>query len=181
MQKHIEELAKCIGTDEVVRINRQPLDPYELYGFVIGISAKLLLLQLIDGNTLFLNGYSAVRVPDVRSYRLDPTFTPRAMRLLERRPTMLQNIDITNWQTLLQSVHENYPLLIIEDEKAKPNVFYLGRLANLTAHDVELIEVSMEGHWAETEIFDLKNITQVAFDNGYVDALARLVAHETKV
>lgn len=178
MRKQLEGLADYIGTDQIVRVNRQPTDEHELHGFVVGASAKLLLLQVIDGNTFYLNGYAALRISDVRSYRVDPTFTPRAMRLMERKPTVPEYVDLTSWQTLLRSVQPRYPLLQIETEKKKSGVCYIGRVANLTAQQVDLIEVNSEGYWAETETFAVKDITQVGFNNGYVDALARLVEHE---
>lgn len=174
----IEQLAGYIGTDQILRVGRQPVDPHELIGFALGVSAKFLLLQLVDGSTLQLNGYSALRTADIRYCRVDETFIPRAMRLLERRPIVPEYVDLTSWQTLLRSVQARYPLLKIETEKKKAGVCFIGRVANLTAQQMDLIEVNTEGIWAETETFALKDITRIEFDDEYVDALARLVEHE---
>lgn len=178
MKKKLYGLTELIGQDVVVRIDRKPLDKDSLDGFVVGVSGKLLLLHLVEGNNLYLHGYAAVRLEDIRSYRVDTTFVTRALRLLDRKPIVPTNIDLTDWESLLDSLKNRYPLLMIEMEQKRPGVGFVGQIARQTPRSVRLEEVNPHGEWGKIERFAYKDITQVTFDNGYVNALAQLVEHE---
>lgn len=180
MRKQLEGLAEFIGTDRIIRVNRKPVDQHWLDGVVVGFSARLLLLQLVDGSTLQLNGYSAVRLADVRGYKEDDTFVQRALRLLKRAPAIPEFVDLTDWLSLLKSIQPYYPLLMIETEKKEPGIAFVGRVTTLTARYVDFEKVSRKGYWEAPERFAFKDITQIEFGDGYVDALAQLVEHESK-
>src|SRR5437016_3388372 len=79
VKKGVAEIADFVGQDVVVRVDRKPIDENLLDGFVVGISDKLLLLHVVDGSTLLLNGYSTVRLSDIRAFRVDETFISRAL------------------------------------------------------------------------------------------------------
>ncbi len=180
MKKHLAGLAKFVGQDIVIRVDRKPVDKNLLDGFVVGVGEKLLLLHLVDGSTLQLNGYSAIRLSDVRSYRVDETFVTRALRLLDRKPVAPAGVNLTGWGELIASLQHHNPAVTIETEKKAPGCCFIGRAIKLTKRYVALKKINPEGQWDETERFTFKDITQVEFDDGYTAALTYLVEYEAE-
>lgn len=175
MKKEIAELKQFVGEEIVVRVDRQPLDHYPIHGFVVGISAKLLLIQVIDGSTLQLNGYSALRICDIRSWSIDKTFVYQALRLLGRHPVVPTDIELLNWSELLTYAQRKYGLVLIESENKKYGCGYIGSVVKQTTHCITLKQVNTEGQWDKTRKFAFKDITQVTFDDGYTQALSFLL------
>ena len=176
MRKCVAGIADFMGQNAIIRVDRKPVDEHLLDGFVVGMSDKLLLLHVVDGSTLLLNGYSAIRLSDIHSYHVDETFVTRALRLLDRKPIVPEGIDLSGWAELLASVQRKYPLVLIETEKKEPGCGFIGRVAKQTTRYAALEKINTKGQWDETEQFAFKDITQVEFDDGYVNALAHLVA-----
>ena len=181
MNKQIEELANCVGKDVLVRVGREPIDKHVLDGFVVGISDKLLLLHVINDNTCTLNGYSAVQRSDLRSYQICDSFLSPALRLLERKPVIPDDIDLSNWTELIASLQRKGILVWIEVEKKAPGCGFVGRVVRQTKQFVVLETVDMQGEWAEIEQIAFKDITKVEFAGGYVEALAQLITHRDGV
>src|SRR5258708_6029087 len=179
MKKKLAGLADFVGEDIVIRVDRKPIDKHLLEGFVVGVSERLLLLHLVDGNTLLLGGYAAVRLSDIRSYRVDESFVTRALLLMDTKPAVPDSVDLTDWASLLASLKNRFPLLMIEMEQKEPGCGFVGQVARQTSRYVTLEEVDTQGMWAESERFAYKNITQVGVDNGYFNALARLCERQS--
>lgn len=178
MKKKLIGITDLIGQDIVVCIDRKPMDKQPLEGFVVGVSGRLLLLHLVDGNTLLLSGYAVVRLSDIRSYRVDKTFVTRALRLMERTPVVPDGVDLTDWESVLASLKNRCPLLLIAMEKKEPGCGFVGQVARQTSRYVKLEEIDTKGRWTRLERFAYKDITQIEFDTGYINALAHLVEYE---
>lgn len=176
MKKHIADLASFVDRDILITLNRKSLAKRPIDGFVVGISAELLLVHLM--HECRLDGYSAVRLSDIRSYKVDESFIPRAMRLLKRKPVMPQGVDLSSWPQLLASSQRLYPLLMIDQEQKDPGCGFIGRIVESTPQYVVLEKVDTKGQWIESERFAFTDITQVEFDSGYTQALAYLLAAE---
>lgn len=179
MKKSLSGLADLVGQDVIIRVERKGIDEHRIDGFVVAVSDGLMLLHLVEGNTLLLNGYSALRLRDISSWRTDETFVPRALRLLERRPALPDGVSLTDWPSLIASAQQQFPLVMIETEKKTPGCGYIGLLVKQTKRHAVLKEVSPKGLWEENETtFASRDITQVKFGDGYIQSLAALVAHE---
>ena len=179
LKKCLLGLAALIGQTEIVRVERKGIDENHVDGFVIAISDSLLLLHLVDGSTLQLVGYSALRLRDISSWRADETFIARALRLFERRPVPPDGVSLADWPSLIASAQQREPLVMIETEKKAPGCGYIGLLVRQTKRYAVLKEVSPNGRWEEEETkFAFSDITQVEFGDGYTRTLAALVAHE---
>lgn len=178
MKKRLRNLSSYVGQDVILRINRKPIDNYLLDGFLVGMSENLLLLHIVNGDTLTLDGYTAVRLSDIKSFSIDENFAVRALRLLNRRPVIPVGMDLTDWPTFLPCIQQHYPLTMIQVEKKRPRCGYIGKVVRQTSQYVSLEKVNTKGEWHGTEKFAYKNITLVEFGDGYTTALATLVAHE---
>jgi hypothetical protein len=174
----LKGLAKTVGQDILAQLDRKPIDDYLLNGFIVGMSDRLVLLHVVDGSTLILNGYAAVRLADIKRFSADDAFVYRALRLLDQKPVIPSGINLSDWRSLLTSANEKYPLIMIECEKKEPGCGLIGRVEKLTAREVRLKKIDSQARWIETESFQLRDITQVTFDNGYINALSLVAAHE---
>ena len=179
MKKKLLGLANFVGQDVMIRLDRKPIDEFSLDGFVVGISDKLLCLHVVDGKTLTLNGYSVVRLSDIRSYKIDETaFIDRALRLLGRVPITPNSFDLSGWGPLLGSVQSKYPLAAISTEKDAPRCLFIGKLVKHSKRSVIIEAVDVSGHWDGQQEFAYKDITMVDLGDGYVNALAVAMVHE---
>lgn len=182
MKKSLAGLAELVGSDTAVYLNRKPVDAFSLDGFVVGVSKKLLCLHVIDGKTLMLNGYAIVRLSNIRSYRTDEaSFISRALRLLGRKPVIPDAFDLSGWGPLLSSVHPQYRLVMISTEKDAPGCVFIGKLVEHSARSVVIEAVGVDGHWDGRQEFACKDITMVDLGDGYVNALAAVMANEADV
>jgi hypothetical protein len=177
LRKHLAELAE---QQALVRVDRKPMDPFRLDGFVLAVSKKFLLLQLVDGHTMTLNGYSVVRLADIREVQIESTFVPRALAQLERQPTPLPNLNLADWPSLLASAGHLYPLLTLEREKKRPGCCYIGQIERLTRNNAYLRTVDTQARWDDIEKFKLADLTQVEFDDGYSAALLAVLEPAAK-
>jgi hypothetical protein len=179
MKKKLAGIAELVGQDVMVRLNRKPIDNFSLDGFVVGFSDKLLCLHVVDGKTLMLNGYSIVRLSDIHSYRVDEAaFIDRALRLLGRVPIAPDGFDLSGWGLLLSSVQPRYSLVSISTEKDASRCLFIGRLVKHTKRSVVIEAVDVGGHWEGQQEFAYKDITMLDLGDGYVNALAAVMADE---
>ncbi len=177
MKKRFRKLKSLVGTDFVISVYRKPLDKFSVEGFVVGVSDKLLLLQAVESHCLHLDGYAILRLSDISSYKVNTSFIPHALRLLGRTPVVPHDIDLSSWSELIASGQRKYPLVQIETEKRRPDCLFIGRVARQSRRIIALKTIDTKGRWDNTEKFALKDITQVRFDDGYMNALSHLVAH----
>ena len=178
MSKHLNSLRECVGQRVLVRVSRKRIDENYLEGYVVAMSERLLLLQEVEGDTLTLNGYIGVRLKDITRWWVHASFMDRAMRLLGRNPFLPDGIDVDDWPAFITSGLTLFPLALIECEKVKPGCAYIGTVERLTARTLFLREIGTDAEDAGVNEYKLKDITSVKFGDGYVEALAVLVAHE---
>lgn len=170
-------LERLMEREKYVSLDRRPLDAHPLEGFVAGVSEKRVMLHVVDGHTLTFNGYTAVRLKDLRAVSTPRSFIPRALKLLGRTPVRPERLDLTDWATLLASARESYPLVWLACEGRRPDCGYVGEVRKLTRSRVSLREVNPQGRWKELERFRLAEITLVTLGDGYLEALGEVLAH----
>jgi hypothetical protein len=180
MKKLRKQLAELSEQQALVRVDRKPLDPFGLDGFVLAVSRKLLLLQVVDGHTLTLNGYSVVQLGDIRKVEVEKTFIPRALAQLGRWPTLPPDLNLTDWPALLTSAGYAFPLLTLEQERRRPGCCYIGRVERLSPNNAHLRNVDTQSRWDDIEKFKLADLTQVRFDDGYSAALLAVLEPAAK-
>ncbi len=176
MNRPAQELEEAVRSRTLIQIYRPAVDPYELLGYAVGLSDRLLMIQAVDGDCLALNGYTVVRRSQVKRWSADSSFVGRAHRLLGREPAEPEGIDLETWERLLASARDRYPLVSLELEKATPGTLYIGTILSLDLRAVTLRTVDTKAEWIEPESFPLRDLTRVAFGDGYSLALAAVMA-----
>ena len=172
------ELSKAFAEGRYVRLNRKPMDEFSLDGFIVDLSDKLLMLHVVGGQDLRLNGYVVVRIKDIKRFEVGTSFIERYLRLNGVCGVAPPQIDLTDLSSFLSSAARWYLLLTIECELTDPGCCFIGRLEKLTSQILHLRTVDLQASWATVDCFKLKDITQVAFSDGYTEALEWLIAHE---
>jgi hypothetical protein len=168
-------LQALIGQDTPINVQRKHIDKYGMDGFVVGLSGSLLLLHLIHGNSLHLDGYRAVRLKDITEWSVDTSFIPRALRLLGRSPIVPNDVPLDSWPNLVAWASSNYDLISIEKEKELPDDLYIGNLGAIKKQALMLREIDTHAVWDDRlNKHRWRSITKVGFGSGYMEALAAL-------
>src|SRR4051794_11039929 len=110
----------------IVRVRRGIRRADKLEGYVVGIGKKWLLLHLLSPE-IFLNGYSAVRISDVKEVTDlggSDSFPGRALALAGEKPEGLPEIDLSSTKALLAAAGAVSPLVSIHVERVDPEVCY---------------------------------------------------------
>lgn len=166
-------------TNTLLSINRQPLEEYDIVGYLVGLSERLLLLHIVDKNTLRFNGYAAVRLADIHGVSPGEHFAARALPLLGRVPVPPPvPFVLDNMGEFLASVQQHYPLVAFEAEAKKPGAIFIGRIVKQTTRQIVLHTTNSEGYWDDEETFAVSDITRATAGDEYITALAALIAHE---
>lgn len=157
---------------EPVSIERSA-DPQPMYGCVVGVSQKWLLLHYLEG-CYFLNGYVAVRMNHVRAVeRLGAEeVIATGLRHFGESPQAPERIDLSSTRDLLSSAGTAYPLVTIHSENIDPEVCHVGKPEGFDRRGLQMREVSPAGEWdLDPTHWRLSDITRVDFGGRYETAL----------
>lgn len=144
----------------------------DVEGFVLGASAHWVLLAVLD--SVHLDGYTAVRTPDI--YRVEIRVVPnfRARTLQQRGdlpPRPPAAIALESTREVLTMAAGHTPLIRIEDDKD----LIVGRVVSLTDHAVDLLEIDPDARWEdEPTTYAYDDIVLVGFGGEYDTALRLL-------
>ena len=173
-----KKLSKYIRKNIIVEINRDSLSDSSILGYVVGVGKELIMLHQVNNNALILNGYVIIRMEDISSYFVNTGFLARALKVLNQKPVIPANIDISNWQNLFKSL-EKYPNFVcIQREKIRPNRSYIGEIVKCKPKSVSIDLVDYSAVRRFVKRLRCINITRVDIDSGYLTALTKLVAFE---
>lgn len=161
---------------DLVEMNRKPIDPEPVWGFVLQRSKDLILLQVAAVDVVCLNGYSVFRNSDVRRLKVLPKdeFLIRALRLKDIAPSEPCGISVASWSQLLESVDHKFPLFTIHRERINNDVCNVGRLAAIYTASFALKEIDPQARWTRSRKYNYEDLTRLDFGDGYADALAAL-------
>ena len=162
----------------IVEFDRRLIDKDLLRGFVIGWSADLTLIQLIDGHQYLLNGYSVFRNADVKLWRpvSKDKFLARAAVANGLRPQAPPGIFYTSIREAVASAGAALPLVTIHQEKRYKNSCRVGRLLRTNLRSAYLLDISPGAEWESEERYPLKEITLLQFGGTYERLLASMAA-----
>lgn len=174
-------LEKARQKTVLVRIRRS--DKLEsLEGYIVGLSEMFVLLHLLDPNG-YLNGYTALRMQDVKEIRLiddSKSCLHRALQLRGIVPIVPDKIDLMDWPVLLCSVGSHYSLLTVHLERREPDICFIGQARQVSTKVFEMRKIDPAAQWIETELFKFKYVTRLDFGGGYEEALW-LVANQVEL
>jgi hypothetical protein len=144
-------------------------------GFVIGYSKELALFHVLDTDMFRLNGYSVIRLDDVKDYRTfdkSQYWQNRAVRRFHLNPVTPAGVLLNSLPELLQSIAKRHPLITFECERTKPNICYIGTLLSMTETTCTIDDLNSNAEWTGPRRLKFADITRISFGDGYSEALA---------
>jgi hypothetical protein len=151
-----------------------PFDDDWTHGYVLDIGPEFFLLALIDENIKF-NGFECHLVSDIKRLKLpDPyeDFTVAALRKQRQRIDRKPDIDLSSLPALLKSANAIFPLVTIQQERAKPGECFIGKVLDISEKTLLLHPIDPGAVWHKKPYrLRLAEITRVDFGGGYEGAL----------
>lgn len=170
----IATLTSALSHHEIVNIARAIPKADELEGFIVALGPDWFLLHLLDDG-MFLNGYVALRMRDIREVAVmggPDSFPARALRHYGDEVRRPEGVDLATTASLLRTIGERYPVISIHAEVVEPDACYVGAIVETVPDAVILREISPEATWdEETTRWDVEEITRVDLGGRYEMAL----------
>ncbi|MFP4475931.1 MAG: hypothetical protein ACLFOY_10265 [Desulfatibacillaceae bacterium] len=170
-------LSKAKQSGNLVRIERElaDIDLDWAEGFVLDYNEDFVLVHRMDDRVL-MDGYEILRTLDlyeVENPAPNQEFKEKALELRGQGRRHPDGVDMTSHKTILQSVCEHYPLVVLYRELEDPDVCEIGRVRAAGDHSCFLDEIDPDAKWRE-DVFELPyfEITRMCFDGAYEQALA---------
>ena len=169
------DLETAAQQQSLVRLSRSIRRSDKLDGFVVGLGQGWVLLAVLDHN-IYLNGFAAVRVADVKKVnrRGGPdSFVGKALTARGEWPPTGANVDLDDLAELVRSAAEVAPLVTLHLEAEDPTVCFIGRPVRLTSRSVHLVQITPEAEWDnEPTKWQFTDVTRVDFGGRYEEALS---------
>jgi hypothetical protein len=158
----------------LIEFSRQPRIDEIILGFVIDISPNLVLLHRLDWSTFRMDGYCALRLIDVKDYRLfdRKSWPSRAIQKLKIRSKKPGKIRLQSWPELIEDAARLFPLLTFRRERKFPDACWIGVPLTVTSSLVTYDDLDPKAKWSGPYCLKMREITRIDFDAGYERALA---------
>lgn len=173
MHKRINNLKRRCAQKSLIEITRKN-DEYPTTGYAVGISNQFVLIHILDNN-IYLNGYSALRIKDIKLCKTlsdSKYFANKAIQLMKKKPLPQPKIILDDITSIIESVNKQYPLLAVHCEDIINDACNIGKVLKITNKTVMLKEIDTCAFWCENNSrFRLKDITRIDFGGAYEDAL----------
>lgn len=169
-------LASYVGASALIRLHREDLGVPLSDGYVLGMSTELVLLQPIR-DRIDLDGYDVLRIADITKLSATPrpkaTFYKEALAIKRQVPKLPKKILLNNMRSLLQSVNDNYPLIVIHRELMAPDSCEIGQISKIGSMRYRLHWINpMAVFEPDRRSYNLVDVTRVQFDGAYENTLA---------
>lgn len=173
-------LAEAATRGQVVRLEREGIDPHPLEGYLVGQGRRFLLMHLVAPE-LRLDGYTAARRRDLTGWSAvpeDESVVSRVLRLRGQGPCPIPGLPLDDLPALLGFASVRFPLVTIHYEATRPDECSIGRVERVTPAALVLRLIDPRARWIGAERIPLREITRVDFGGPYEENLALLAAHD---
>ena len=156
----------------LVKFTRR-FEPGHVMGYVAGVGKGIALLAYVD-QTIRFDGFQVFRSRDLRRLRPAPTagFVETALRLRGDQRPALPRLHLDGFGEVIRSAGRHFPLVTIHREGVDSGVCHIGKVVDVDARRVTLLEIQPDATWdTDPESYLLGEITRVDFGGGYEDAL----------
>jgi hypothetical protein len=173
--KVASRLARAQAEGLLVRVRRTLPDADVLDGFVVDVGPQWLALARLS-DRIELDGWSLLRLADVRSVKLEPDadcFEVRALRARGQWPPAAPGVPLDDTAAAVLAAGAAHPLVAVHRELDRPDVAWVGAVRGVRGATLFLLEVGVQADWSrKPRAYDLDDITRVDFGGGYEEALA---------
>lgn len=161
----------------LVRYLRAGLDAEEMYsyGFAVGCSKSWLLTHYVADH-LRLDGYDAVRMQDITEFDVEfdkAPFLRRCMEIKRQMPSLPIGIQLDDTRSLLESIIDQYPVVVVHREQICPDECEIGTLKMVSDEAYALRWMTPTAEWADDEeVYRFEDVTRVTFGSEYETTIA---------
>lgn len=158
----------------LVEFNRKKYKD-KVSGFVLAVNDNFTLIHIFDRDYFDTDGYCIFENDSVKNflvYDSDEYFLNEVIKKKKVKPKSISNISMESWETILQTVSDNFNLVVVDFEEIYKNQCNIGTLEKLGKKNFSLLEIDPDASWYESPTkFKLKNLTKVSFNNAYENTL----------
>jgi hypothetical protein len=163
---------------ELLRIVRTVSDD-KLEAYVLDIGAAWVLVALLDGESVRLESFTALRLHDIDEVETagGDRFVRRALELQGQWPPEGPPVAIAldDAAAIVRSGAGICPLVTIHPELDDPDICFIGVAHGSADGMLELLEIDTQAEWeAERQRHPLKDVTRIDFGGRYEEWLYRV-------
>jgi hypothetical protein len=184
-KKKIPNPSEFVKRKCLVRINRQPLEDITDYGFILDYNDDFMLVNTFDFDANVVTGFSIYAISTIKEIKAhvdENSFESIFVKLNKIKPKKNPSILIDSIQTILKTVTENFPLIVIHCEKKDNEICWIGKLVEIKDNSFLMLEIDTNADWHEKPSkFKFKDVTKIDFGGGYENNLALVAEYREKL
>ena len=145
-------------------------------GYVVDATDRYALLHVVD-DRIELDGYVILRTEDITEVECEfPSlkFIEKALAIRRMQPERPALVDLTSMESILRSIDEHFPLLVVHREQVNGDECWIGSLDSVGDKTFLLNAMNPEAKWNGAKRFRFDEVTRIEFDGGYETALAQV-------
>jgi hypothetical protein len=173
---HMDDFRRFQRQRSLVSLRRAGVDENSIQGFVLGVSAELVLLQYVYD--FRLDGLMILRIADISEINCSKTdqFQEGLLQVegLLRSIPFDYSIDLSTWPTAIAGLGEDYPLLVLECELLDEPDLAIGRILEVGAEEVCVKYFTGAANWLEEPVLlEFSEITCCQVGTNYLNVYQR--------
>ena len=171
-----ELLNELIGAGSLVDIRRDDLEVADLRGFVLAVSAKLVLIGVV-GDDIQHDGYTIIEQDEITFFRWGTDYLLAWERVLERSVAdpSVKEVDISTWWEALEGARLIAPLVTFYRERSDPSTCYLSDQFRFSDASIAGCQVTTDGQRNGFFAIRSEDLTRVEFGGRYETGLHRVI------
>lgn len=152
-------------------------------GYIVDYSKDFIILQEV--NDFRMLGYLVLpvaQIAEVRYNKVDKYFDKIMVWEKEADKVSLPyDIDLTNWNTIFQSIKGYELTVIVECEDPSIGTFTIGPIVRITKKKVHISYFDAQGYIDEDPVrVEYADISKVQFDDRYANVFGKYTRHKKK-
>jgi hypothetical protein len=172
MSKHKQpDINEIIERKYLAEFNRKPFDKSKEFGFILDWNDQFTLIQIFDHDWFEIDGYCIFQNESIKNFRVydkEEYFLNEVTKVKKIKPKPVPEILIESWESILQTVNDNFNLVSVESELIYKNQCNIGRLGKFSKKSFGLIEIHPDASWDDSETkYKFKDLTKVCFNRAY--------------
>lgn len=173
--KVLSRLERSLSGHVPVRVSRR-VAPDEVFdGVVSDLAAEWVLLACLrDGG--YLNGYTMLRVADIRTVKTDERFVPFLQTHQSWPPAPpVKPVDLTGPARFLKDIAHTAPAMALYEEARRPDMLWVGAPVEWRRKSAWILTIDPDMTWdGFMTKFKFKHLTRIDFSDDYTRAVLEL-------
>lgn len=145
-------------------------------GYVVDVNEQYVMLHIVD-DRVELDGYTVLRIDDISNVVCDfenYRFIEKALAIRKQEPERPALVDIKDMETMLSSIDESFPLMVLHREEMSDDQCWVGELETINDKTFTIREIDPDAKWGGSKRIKFEEVTRIEFDGGYETALAQV-------